>query len=1079
MKNFQSVLACFVFTVTAVIFGSSGVSAQTETAFTVKGKVTDAASKEIMSGVTIVEVNENDRQINATSTDDAGNFSLRVSSSKNKIRASFIGYETHTDSVGARRTFTIVLRKATADMDEVIVVGISQQRINNGFGSTSKRDIIGAVSSVKGKDLEDQPQTSIDQMIQGRAAGVQITSNSGDPGAGTTIRIRGAGSVSGGNEPLFIVDGVPIISTPADPGNLNVAGVNPLADLNPSDIEQIDILKDANAAAIYGARAANGVVVITTKRGRKSVTSITLNEQVSLLKAPPPIPVLNGTEYKVMRLEAEQNAGFINPINDRIRSLVDDPSFDSYRFYLYNTDWMKQIARNGFAHRHNLSVSGGGEAMRYNFSTSYGDTKGAFLNTGNQRYTASFRLDYTVSKKLRFSANIFFARSKTYNHPNYAFVTAYELALRKNPSMPVYDIGPDGRELDTYLSLPGNQGLDNPLALVATSTNYAISTNLKPNIRLDYDLLKGLKFVSNASIEFLGESGVTFLPAEATGEIFNNQNFNRVESREVERRQVIVDNMLTYSKAGSGKLKQNYILGTTFNTLTRKDLQPRAYATPSGLIPTLGSAAGYAQFNSAFNEEVILSTFLKADWIYDDTYGFNVTVRRDGSSRFGDNNRYGTFPSVGAYWRASNLSYIRSLKFISNLKFRATWGQLGNSNVANYAYISQFNSGANYLGNNGVYQANPQLTNLRWETSESTNLGLDADLFKNRISVSFDAYNKLTKDLLFNMPVPPSSGIVTQSSSSIWTNLGTIRNRGVELTVTSDVIKPKTGSGFRWNMNLNLGRNVNKIISLPGGTLIANAGFANFISQAKEGDPLGTYYGLQYKGVYASDIDAAVRDPKGNVVYELDGVTPKAMRLVSETGPVMKGGDAIYADLNNDGVINDQDRVLIGNGNADFFGGFTNQFDYKNFTFRFFIQFQYGNDVINGVRYMLERMQAPDNQAITVLGRWKKQGDITNMPRALYNDDRNSMASTRWIEDGSYARLKLVTLSYRFPQAMMKKLRLKGADAFVTVQNLFTWTNYTGADPEINLGWNPLLVGVDRGWNPQSRMYTLGLNVRL
>jgi TonB-dependent starch-binding outer membrane protein SusC len=335
-------------------------------------------------------------------------------------------------------------------------------------------------------------------------------------------------------------------------------------------------------------------------------------------------------------------------------------------------------------------------------------------------------------------------------------------------------------------------------------------------------------------------------------------------------------------------------------------------------------------------------------------------------------------------------------------------------------------------------------------------------------------YNKLTKDLLFYLPLPASSGI----GGSLLTNLGTIRNRGIELDLNYDVIRPKKAGGLKWNVSFNIGRNENEVVSLPGGTLNLSDNFARFTSQVKEGDPLGTYYGLVFKGVYAYDADAVVRDGKGNIVYELDGVTPRKMRVGSETGNILKGGDAIYEDFNHDGIINGQDRVLIGNANPEFFGGFTTSFDYKGFGLRFFIQFQYGNDVINGMRYSLEGMTGTDNQAITTQQRWRKQGDITNMPRALRTDDRNTVGSTRWIEDGSYARLKFVTLSYQFPRTLVKKIKLKGLDAFFTANNLFTWTDYTGADPEIALGYNPAFIGIDRGLTPQTKGYTLGINAR-
>jgi hypothetical protein len=420
----------------------------------------------------------------------------------------------------------------------------------------------------------------------------------------------------------------------------------------------------------------------------------------------------------------------------------------------------------------------------------------------------------------------------------------------------------------------------------------------------------------------------------------------------------------------------------------------------------------------------------------------------------------------------SSEPFFSNLNFLSDLKIRASWGQLGNSGIPNYRYISQFTPGSNYLGLIGVTQQNPELGDLRWETIETTNLGLDIDLFKSRLTATIEAYNKNTKDLLYELSVPTSSGLTGQ----VLTNLGTIRNRGLEVQLDYNAIKAKKSGDFDWNISFNIGRNENEVTSLPGGTLKFTNNYAGFGSQVKQGDALGTYYGLVFKGVYPTDNDAVVLDDKGNVVYNIDGVTPKKMRLNSETGDTLRGGDAIYEDFNHDGIINDQDRVLVGNANAAFFGGLNNDFSYKNFTLKIFIQYQYGNDVINGLRYTMEKMDNNDNQAISTLRRWRKQGDITDMPRALNGNNRNSQGSTRWIEDGSYARLKQLTLSYRFPPSIAKKLRMKSANAFFTGQDLFTITNYTGADPEIQIGSSPSFIGVDRGLVPRAKMYTLGIN---
>lgn len=1066
---------------------------QLPNATVIKGKVTEHGSGKPMPGVTLVEVNENDRQLNGISTDEDGNYSIRVGSTKNKLRFSYINFESKTESINGRNVINVALTRDSAkDKDnDVVVVFKQDSKVQTGFTSVAKRDLIGSVASINADVLAQQPATSIDQMIQGRAAGVQVVTSSGDPGAGVDIRIRGAGSVSSGNDPLYIVDGIPIISTPYDNTNAaatSVARINPIADINPEDIERIDILKDANASAIYGARAANGVIIITTKRGKKGITNILLNSQFGVRNAPPAVPVLNGSQYKVMRLEALQNNGTINPLSPLVQPLLNDPNYQFNNYYQANTNWMSYLIKTGFTQTYNLTVSGGGDALRYNFSTSYSDQNGAFVKTGYNRLTGRFNLDYKVSNKLRFAANISFARSKINNYANYGQGSVYYLAEVKTPSMPVYDVDlVTGKSLPGYLSVGGIQGaMDNPVAFANAVTNDAFSTNLKPNVRVEYDIARGLKFTNNTSLDFVGENGFLYLPSGATGDIWNSTNYNRIDTRDFQRTQTVIDNLLTYTKSFGAKYKTTFLFGNTFNTFNSNQLVESGYANPSDQIQTLNGPARIRSLAASSSTENIFSLFTQANLIYDDRFGFNFVVRRDGSSKFGAGKKYGNFPSVGGYWRVSNEPFLKKkLTFITDLKLRATWGQLGNSGIPNYAYVGQFASGANYLGYSGIYQTNPQLNHLSWETVESSNIGLDLEMFKSRVTVTLDLYNKLTKNLLYTLNVPSSSGLITSTGSTgstnvgnVYANLGNIQNRGIELNVNVDVIRPKNPSGFKWNASFNIAGNANKVTSLPGGTITFTDNYAGFTSQVKQGDPLGTYYGLKFKGVYATDASAAVTDLKGNTVYNVDGITPKTMLIGSATGNAFKGGDAIYEDYNHDGIIDDQDKVKIGNANPICFGGFNNSFNYKNFGFIFFIQFQYGNDVVNGMRYYLERMYSTDNQAVSVLNRWRKQGDVTNMPRALDSDNRNMQPSTRWVEDGSYARLKSLSFTYRLPTKLVKKMRLSSIDAFLTANNLVTWTNYTGTDPEISLGNSPYFIGVDQGLTPQSKSYTLGINVK-
>ncbi|MBC7650556.1 MAG: TonB-dependent receptor plug domain-containing protein, partial [Deinococcales bacterium] len=410
----------------------------------IKGTITEVKTGKLLAGASITEVNSNDRQVNGVMTEEDGSFTLKIADTKNKLRIAFIGYESKVIEIGGRTNFNIILDKDKGgSMDEVIVIGLKKAVVSNGFTDIVKRDLSSAVSTIKGEVFSEQPVTSIDQMIQGRAAGVQVVSSSGDPGAGIDIRIRGASSIGSGNDPLFVIDGIPIISTPFD-GNSTQTGtarINPLADINPLDIERIDILKDGSGAAIYGSRAANGVVIVTTKRGRKSVTNITLNTSFGVQEAPPPIPVLNAAEYKVMRLEAMQNAGTLNPFLDATRAHLNDPSYFSYWYYQSDTKWNDLIRRAALTQNYSLSLNGGGESVKYSFGTSFTDNKGSSIGTGFQRATGRFNLDYKVSNRLNFSANIPFTRSKNTNLANTSSGgTVYYTSLIKAPSMPVFDV---------------------------------------------------------------------------------------------------------------------------------------------------------------------------------------------------------------------------------------------------------------------------------------------------------------------------------------------------------------------------------------------------------------------------------------------------------------------------------------------------------------------------------------------------------------------------------------------------------------------------------------------------------------
>jgi TonB-linked SusC/RagA family outer membrane protein len=709
------------------------------------------------------------------------------------------------------------------------------------------------------------------------------------------------------------------------------------------------------------------------------------------------------------------------------------------------------------------------------FSAAYNDQQTGFKALGSKRFTGRFNLDYKVSDKLELKANLALSRQRNQSYWNLNGGSPSMIALTRTPLLPIYDIDAQGNPQSSYLSLPGfMNGQDNPIAFVNSVSNFSNQLAFRPNFSATLHINRDLLFRTQAGIEFIGDDSEAFLPPEATGVIWNDTQFNRLQNRDNERRTFDVTSFLDYGKRLNEKLRIRGTVISAVNGGMSSNLTTEAYATATGQMRSLGAAAGYSTLNSSNGDYSSIKFTGQGQVFYgaDDKYSVNFALTREGNSSFGPGNRWATFPTVGALWHVSSEPFMRRFKFLDELKFKASMGSTGRQ-PGGYQYISQFATGSAYGDFSGVSQQNPQLDNLRWETAIAKNIGFDMEMFK-RFMVTLEFYENTSKNLLRGIALPNSSG---SANTSMLVNLGDIRNRGVDFDFSYDAIKSKKRDGFNWTTMFNISHNVNKVTKLPGGTIRNTNNYARFSSQVNEGDALGSYYGLVYKGVYATDLDAAVKDADGNIVYELDGVTPRIIRVDSETGLPFKGGDAIYEDFNHDGIINAQDRVRVGNANPDFFGGFNNMFNYKGLGLSFFITFQYGNDLVNGLRYELERMDGVSNQGKSVLQRWRKQGDVTNMPRALRSDNRNTIGSTRWIEDGSYARLRTLTLSYRFPTDIAKRLKLRTLNTYITANNLYTLTNYSGADPEIGLGGDLSFIGVDRANTPKLKSFTMGLNI--
>lgn len=1031
--------------------------AQNATGTQVRGKITSDAG-EALPGVTVVVKGTT----NGTTADADGNFSLQVADPNATLVVSYIGYTAQEIPLQGRTTINVSLAADTKALSEVVVVG---------YGEQSRRDLTGAIASVSGKDLEDVPLTSVDAMIQGRAAGVQVTTASGAPGAGIQVKIRGNTSINAGNDPLYVIDGVPVRNQAFGEGITGPDGSpNPMADINPADIASIEILKDASAAAIYGARAANGVVLITTKRGSRGGTKFNLSAYTGLQEAPKQIPLLDGDQVKTFLLEAVTNAG---GTLDNEQALMDDPTREDFELYNNNTNWQDGVLRRALIQNYNLSMQGGEAKTRYAFSLGYLGQEGVIIESQYRRFTSRFNLDYDVSKKIRIGNSLSFTRgagNRQYNKD------AYETALQKLPYFPLYMQDSLGNDMPGVYFTGDWRG--NPLPMARTLKNDTYTNRFIGNIFAEWDILPNLTFRTSFGTDYSGFREKTFRPKTA---IING--FREASEQFTEDMTWLNENILTFNKIFNDKHAVNALVGYTQQESKWDRLRAAGRNAPSDLVTTLNASAQIDNASSSISRWGISSILSRASYIYNDKYSIAASIRRDGSSRFGRNNRYAVFPSVSAYWRVSAEPFLANVTAINDLKFRASWGQTGNQNIGDFLSRARFGVVGQYSGVAAIAPLNFEVADLSWETTTQTDIGVDFSILDNRITVIADYYIKNTSDLLVELQLPTTSGFTTSLQ-----NIGSTQNKGVELNIAANLL---TGNGLTWDANFNISHNNNMVTKLPAGKDIIQFSWI-YSGIAREGEQLGTFYGWNALGVFSRDEDTYLAQigtgDNGKPLYDfvgnvpgsepaLDGTgNPMVLRNLSSGGVAFKGGDMIFEDVNKDGVINNDDQKIIGRAQPKLFGGLTNNFAYKGFDLNVFFQFQTGNDVVNAARRGLENMTDHTNQSIAVSRRWRKQGDVTDIPRAVYRDDiGNARFSTRWIEDGSYLRFKTITLGYNLPQSLMEGTMINSARVYATTQNLFTFTNYKGVDPEFTGG--VIVGGIDWSTFPQPRILTFGVNI--
>ena len=1101
----------YQFILLTVLCCMPALSSAQQTKVVIRGVVTAAIDKLPLPGANVLLVNKDGRVVGNAVTDMDGNYSMRVETrAGDNLVATYIGMKKATIPVKGKMTINIVMQDETVMLEGATIVG--NKRVNNGMMDVSERDLTTAMSRISMSDLEDgMTAPSVEDALQGSIAGMDIAASSGDPGAGMSIRIRGTTSMTGSSQPLIVVDGFPYDVSVDDDFDFATADeeeYSQLLNVAPDDIKEITVLKDAAATALYGAKAANGVLMITTKRGTVSKPRISYTFKGTVISRPHGIETLSGDEYTTLIQEALMNSG-------KIYDPTADPEFaydvnQPYYFYNYgaNTNWYDEVTRTGFSQDHTASISGGGDKAQYRASIGYYNANSVVIGTGLDRINARLNVDYNISKQLKFSASM--AYTRTDDRKNYIsyFSTgqnATSMAFTRMPNMSVYEYNEIGLWTGNFFTpeespqgkwnpSSSSGGVYNPVAMAKDGYFQTLSNNVVSNLSLIWRPLAWMRYQSDFSLNVSNNKKNAFLPQTATGRPWNEATVNRADDRDGEAFTIYTMNKVIFTPDLGKKHSFQGLLALTTSDkrstnfrLTGGNLASPYLKDPS--IPSRVTGASYLTSSTTLQQERSVGMMGSIQYSLLDRYIVNTTVRYDGNSRFGKENRWGLFPSVSLRWRLSGEPFMKPWKkWLNELSLRASYGLNGSSPKTNnnYTHISLYDSYEySYLGETGVYPANLELSNLKWQTTTQVNFGMNFAAFKNRLNIDVEVYQKRSKDQYFqNLSLPSTTGFTKADVNS-----GSMENKGFELSVNTVPYRSKA-----WNIsfNINLARNINSILDVPDqypmqkGVLTTNG---QYVRRFELGQPIGAIYGFRYKGVYLNDDQTIARDANGNKIYSYDASgkrTPVQMRFAYPTIDYQfKAGDAIYEDINHDGNIDYQDVVYLGNANPILTGGFGPNIRYKSVSVSAFFNFRYGNKVINKMGMSLQNMASYNNQSKAVLRRWRHpyEDEATAptdlLPRAVYGSKNayNYLGSDRFVEDGSFLRFKTLTVKYTFDKKQLKNTFLQSCQIWTTLSNLYVWTNYSGMDPEIALTGGAFKMGEDNSRIPRSFTATLGMSV--
>ena len=1009
----------------------------------VTGKVTDAKSGSPIAGATVSANNGS-----STTTSSDGSFKLLVGTKSQTVEVTSVGYAPQQVAITA--SMLVQLQETNKSLSEIVVVG---------YGTKIKKDITGSVARVSAKEIGNTPATSFESALQGRAAGVLVSQQNGKVGQGINIRIRGASSVSAGIEPLYVVDGIPLTT---DDLSSTSAPTNALADINMNDIESVEILKDASAAAIYGSRGSNGVVLITTKKGKSGQSKIEFGYFTGTQKPTGKREFLNAKQYVDYFTQAAAGAAAQDTIGSDgaylyADALADELDYVNSRFTRYsagtqdwknasvNTNWQDYAFQQAPISQYDLNVSGGNEKTKFFISGQYLNQKGIIVANAYKRYSARMNVDHQVKPWLNIGMNMNFSNSLNERVANdNAFSTPLQI-IALSPITPLIDprTGLQSGALDAVTGKPNTNFpvYYNPLLSVGNAFyNTKVNRNLG-NVYANARISKEIGFVTELGVDQLNQTEESYdgkITARNTGVPNGSGSYGSTTVSNVN-----TNNYFNFKQTFAGKHDVDAIVGMSFQTRKYDFSNAIAEQFPSDAYKKLTSAASKTGASSSATSSTLLSYFARVNYKLDDKYLVALSSRIDGSSRFGANNRYGFFPAASVGWIINKEQFLANVKWLSFLKVKASYGVTGNESIGDFESRSLYSGNGAYGGQAGQNPSQLGNPNLKWETTTGSDIGIEGSIFNSRISFELEFYVKNTKDLLLNVQVPGTTGFASQLQ-----NIGKLNNKGFEFTINTTNIANKN---VRWTSTLNFGANKNRIDYLEGQLIGASQ------NKAKEGEPLGVFYAREFAGA----------DPaNGDALYYKNSV---------------KSNGSIDRSTTNN--YNEAQDVRIGNPNPKFIYGFGNSISYKNVDLDILLQGVQGNQLYNGGgQYMsASGSNGFDNQTVDQLAAWKKPGDITMVPQARLWYANGTDPSSRFISDGSYLRVKAVTLGYNLPKNMAAKLKVDRVRAYLRAQNLFTITKYKGWDPEVNADYQASNInqGVDFYSAPQIKSFVFGINISL